>query len=427
MARRPPPAARGFARDFGIAALFAIPLIAASAGAYVYWQATTLVPDAPEPVTVALAGPSETGEAEPVAALRSVALAPAPAPTSAPATAPVRDTVVPFFEIVRAAAPAATSPVAAALAPAAPAPAAPAPAAAAPRASDAGWEARAVRPPQIRAGAWIAIVLDDLGTDPARATRAMALPGPLTLSFLSYAPDLAEQGRQGRAAGHEILLHLPMEPEGRDNPGPGALFVRMSADDIRARTANALDRLPNAVGLNNHMGSRFTRDPNALAPVLQEIAARGLLFVDSRTTGSSAGSAVAQALGVAHAVRDVFLDNEIEAGAVRKQLAELERVANRRGTAVAIGHPHDATLEALAAWIPTMNARGLQLVPVSAVVRQQRQAPASPNLAPIALREAAAQTPPSPPPTRAATTTRALPEPAAAATGEPPWKRYPTE
>jgi uncharacterized protein len=415
MARRPSPAARGFARDFGIAALVAIPLIAASVGAYIYWQAATLAPDAPEPVTVALAGVSETGDAEPAAAPRTQVRAPAPAPAA--------ETVVPFFEIVRVGAPAALSPVVAAPAPA---PAA----AAAPRASDAGWEARAVRPPQIRAGAWIAIVIDDLGVDAARAARTMALPGPLTLSFLSYAPDLAEQGRQGRAAGHEILLHLPMEPEGRDNPGPGALFVRMSADDIRARTANALDRLPTAVGLNNHMGSRFTRDPAALAPVLQEIAARGLLFLDSRTTGNSAGSAVAQSFGVAHAVRDVFLDNEIEAGAVRKQLAELERVANRRGTAVAIGHPHDATLEALAAWIPTMNSRGLQLVPVSAVVRQQRQAPASPNLAPVALAPVAARetasTMPSPSQTRAATVTRAIPEPAAA-TGEPPWKRYPTE
>jgi hypothetical protein len=181
------------------------------------------------------------------------------------------------------------------------------------------------------------------------------------------------------------------------------------------------------------LAKKHSRDANALAPVLQEIAARGLLFVDSRTTGNSAGSAVAQSQGVAHAVRDVFLDNEIDATSVRKQLAELERVANRRGTAVAIGHPHDATLEALAAWIPTMNARGLQLVPVSAVVRQQRQAPASPNLAPASLVPAslapvAGREPPSPsPPTRAATVTRAIPEPAAAIAGEPPWKRFPTE
>lgn len=398
MLRQPPSAAKGFVRDFGIAALIAIPTVAAALAFYVYREAAALVPDAPEPVTLALAGPSETGEAE------------------APASAPEARSVVPFFEIARTSAPAA--PIAAAVAPG--------PLPAVPRASDAGWEARAVRPPQIRAGAWIAIVIDDLGVDAARTARAMALPGPLTLSFLSYAPDLAEQGRQGRAAGHEVLLHLPMEPDGRDNPGPGALFVRMSAADIRARTASALDRLPNAVGLNNHMGSRFTRDAAALAPVLQEIAARGLLFVDSRTTGSSAGSAVALSQGVAHAARDVFLDNEIEAGAVRKQLAELERVANRRGTAVAIGHPHDATLDALAAWIPTMNSRGLQLVAVSAVVRQQRQAPASPNLAPVALRESASPPQSSPPsPIAPARVTRAAPEPAVA--GEPPWKRYPTE
>ena len=404
MVKPPLPARATFARDFGRAALVAVPL---AVGIGAYWAsgvAETRFDDAPLPVTVALGPSGEAVEAEAIASAppvapffdikRTQAPPPASAPASSPAPAPVRPQAAP-----------APQPLAAPVA----------------RASDAGWEARAVRPPQVRAGAWIAIVIDDLGADRARSARAAALPGPLTLSYLSYAADIAEQARAARTAGHEILLHLPMEPEGRDNPGPGALFVRMANDDIRWRTANALDALPMAVGLNNHMGSRFTRDARAMAPVLEELAARGLLFVDSRTSGGSVAGDVAASLGVAHAGRDIFLDNEIDGTAVRRQLAELERTANRRGNAIAIGHPHDATLEALAAWIPTMNSRGLQLVPVSAIVRQQRLVAATQGSAP-AQTAAAAPVParaPVPVPVLAATTQTGA--------DDAPWKRFPAQ
>jgi uncharacterized protein len=394
----------GFARDFGVAALVAIPL---AIGVGVFWVqevASDHVVETPLPITLALGPSGEAVEAEAIA--------------QAPPVAPffgIRPNTTPSPVVASIAAPVAVA--APARAPTPPIPTA--------RASDAGWEARAVRPPQVRAGAWIAIVIDDLGADRARSARAAALPGPLTLSYLSYAPDIADQARQSRAAGHEILLHLPMEPEGRDNPGPGALFVRMASDDIRARTANALDALPLAVGLNNHMGSRFTRDAQAITPVLQEIAARGLLFVDSRTSGGSVAGQVATAMGVANAGRDIFLDNEIDGTSVRKQLAELERTANRRGHAIAIGHPHEATLDALAAWIPTMNSRGLQLVPVSAIVRQQRLVATLANGSDRVETAEAAR----PVPVRAAAVapSRAEPEPSRPFVGAAPWKGFPSE
>ncbi len=396
----------GFARDFGVAALVAIPL---AIGVGVFWVkevASEHAVEAPLPITLALGPSGEAVEAEaiakapPVAPYFGIRPSAAPASVAAPVDAPV-------------AVPAPSRPLAVAA-----------------RASDAGWEARAVRPPHVRAGAWIAIVIDDLGADRARSARAAALPGPLTLSYLSYAPDIADQARQSRAAGHEIMLHLPMEPEGRDNPGAGALFVRMTSDDIRARTASALDALPLAVGLNNHMGSRFTRDAQAMAPVLQEVAARGLLFVDSRTSGSSVAGQVATSMGVANAGRDIFLDNEIDGMAVRKQLAELERTANRRGHAIAIGHPHDATLDALAAWIPTMNSRGLQLVPVSAIVRQQRLVATRANgadrvetaeaVVPVSVRPVQVRAP-------AVAPSLAEPEPLRPFVGVAPWKGFPSE
>lgn len=382
----------GLARDIGRSALLAVPLAALAAWGWVEWRA-----------------PDAAAFAAPVV----LAAAPAPAPAPIPQTPAASDPFAGFFGIKR---PASAPP---------PAPAPERPLAQA-RPADGGWEARAIPPPAVRAGAYVAIVIDDLGMDPARAARLASLPGPLTLAFLSYAPDIDGQSRAARGRGHEILLHMPMEPEGREDPGPGALRVALSDDDIRARTAAALDRLPLALGLNNHMGSRFTRDARAMRPVLEELAARGLLFLDSRTSGASVGTDLARRLGVPAAGRDVFLDNEIDARAIRAQLAELERVASRRGSAIAIGHPHEATIEALAQFVPEMLGRGMQLVGVSAIVRQRARDTAPPLQAldvpaPVGRNReiAAAQVLPA----------SALPVTAAPVWngGEVPWKRFPTE
>jgi len=215
----------------------------------------------------------------------------------------------------------------------------------------------------------IAIVIDDMGVDRKRSTRAAALPAPLTLAWLPYAHDLPAQSRAARAAGHELLLHLPMEPSGRADPGPDALLVSLGKAEIVRRAKAALDSFDGYVGVNNHMGSRFTSDHAAMALVLPEIARRGLLWLDSRTTAKSAGLSIAQELKMPYAGRDVFLDNEMTVSAVRAQLAKTEQVARTQGYAIAIGHPHDATIEALASWLPEVQKRGFVLVPVSAVVR----------------------------------------------------------
>jgi hypothetical protein len=192
------------------------------------------------------------------------------------------------------------------------------------------------------------------------------------------------------------------------------------------------------MGLNNHMGSRFTRDARAMRPVLEELAGRGLLFLDSRTSGASVGADLARRLGVPSTGRDVFLDNEIDARAIRAQLIELERVASRRGSAVAIGHPHDATIDALAQFVPEMMGRGMQLVGVSAVVRQrardgapQLQAldlppPASRNREIAAAPSAPVSAQAPAPSFQAARATPAAPSPVWSG-GEVPWKRFPTE
>ena len=217
----------------------------------------------------------------------------------------------------------------------------------------------------------IAIVIDDVGLDRTRSRRAWELPGPLTMSFLPYAKDLREQTKAARARGHELMLHLPMEPNGRNDPGPNALLVSLTDAELRQRTNAALDSFDGYVGANNHMGSRFTAFRPGMETVMRQFKNRGVMFLDSRTTAQSVGDQTAQEMGVPSIVRHVFLDDEETLEAVRRKLAEAEAVARRQGFAVAIGHPHDVTLQALAEWLPTVQGKGLALAPSSAVLRKR--------------------------------------------------------
>lgn len=248
----------------------------------------------------------------------------------------------------------------------------PPPALPAPQRSEPAWLRFAVPARPAAGRPIVAVVLDDLGLDRARTAAAIRLPGTLTLSFMTYAQDLPQQTEAARRAGHELLLHVPMEAiDRREDPGPHALYTSLSRAAILDRLRWGLDRFSGYVGINNHMGSRFTADARAMAPVMAELQARGLVFLDSRTTARSTGIELAAADGVPHAARDVFLDDDLAPAAIERQLALLERLAKRHGSAVAIGHAHDPTLAALAAWLPTLPAKGLMLEPVSAVVRYQ--------------------------------------------------------
>lgn len=224
----------------------------------------------------------------------------------------------------------------------------------------------------------VAIVIDDMGLDRRRSERAVDLPGPLTLAYLTYARDLAEQTGAARAAGHELMVHLPMEPEARiADPGPNALEVGLADEELDRRIAWGLSRFHGFVGVNNHMGSRFTADAAGMERVMAALQRHGLLWLDSRTTPNTAGPRAARAAGVPFAERAVFLDNETGQVELWARLAELSALAHRKGYAVAIKHPYDATLRALADWLPTMAEQGLALVPVSAIVRHRLEAGAT--------------------------------------------------
>ena len=234
------------------------------------------------------------------------------------------------------------------------------------------WLANAVEPGQGGQGPMIAIVIDDAGVVQTRTKRASELPAPITIAFIPYSDNLERQARYARSRGHELLLHIPMEPGGGDSdPGYNALLTTLGQDEIMRRFRWALDRFDGYVGVNNHMGSKFMARGDLVRPVLEEINARGLLFLDSRTDHKTVGTRLARDMGMPNATRNVFLDNDLDATKIEAQLAELERVARRRGSAIAIGHPHDVTVEVLAKWIPEARRKGFELVPVSTIVKKE--------------------------------------------------------
>ena len=243
------------------------------------------------------------------------------------------------------------------------------------------WRRNAVAIPDGPGGPVIAVVLDDLGLNRPNAQRAIALPGPLTLAFMTYAERLPALAAAARAAGHELLVHVPMAPQDPlTNPGPNVLRADLGPEELARRVAWGLTRFDGYVGINNHMGSGFTTSVPGMAQVMMELKARGLLYLDSLTSPGTVGAALAERLGVPYAKRDIFIDDPLNRAAIRRQLVRLERLATRTGRAVGIAHPHDVTLEELARWLPEVQARGFRLVPISAVVREGAGLAASPRL-----------------------------------------------
>jgi len=237
---------------------------------------------------------------------------------------------------------------------------------------DATWARNAIAFQDDRSRPLIVIVIDDMGLDRPRSRRVLDLPAPLTVSYLPYARDLQEQAQAARGRGHELMLHLPMEPMSSGvDPGPNALLTTLAEDAIRRRTVAALESFSGYVAVNNHMGSRFTTWRPGVETALKQMQARGLAWLDSRTHAQSVGGLVAEELGMPHVDRHVFLDDVDSSDNVRQQLAETERVARRQGVAIAIGHPHDATIKELAEWLPGLRAKGFIQGPVSVAIKRR--------------------------------------------------------
>jgi polysaccharide deacetylase 2 family uncharacterized protein YibQ len=226
------------------------------------------------------------------------------------------------------------------------------------------------RPPRPSEKHVIAIVIDDVGVDAKQSARTIRnLPPEVTLAFLPYARHVRAQVETAKSLGHEIIVHLPMEPESaRADPGPHFLGTDLSLGEIRRRTRINLAAFGGYVGVNNHMGSRFTTDRARLAVVMDELRDRGgVMFLDSKTNPKSVAEDVAREYGLRTAGRDVFIDHVETPQAVWAALLKAEKIALKTGSAIAIGHPKAVTLDALESWIPSLNAKGIRLVTLTRV------------------------------------------------------------
>lgn len=218
----------------------------------------------------------------------------------------------------------------------------------------------------------IAIVMDDLGREVKTARELLALEIPVTFSILPGTPKAAEVANMAHRARREVLVHIPMEPQGYPaiDPGADALFLAHSAEELRSRLRAFWRSVPHAVGGNNHMGSRFTEDAESMTGVLGFMRENALFFVDSRTSGRSVAHRLARESGVASVSRDVFLDNKQDVEAIRRQIRKLKRIARSRGQAVGICHPYPETLEALRLETASLDGETVEVVPVSRLLDQ---------------------------------------------------------
>lgn len=230
-------------------------------------------------------------------------------------------------------------------------------------------DSSATRPPVI------ALIIDDLGTQVTKGRRAINLPGPVAMSFLPGGEHTAELAKLAHDNKKEVMLHLPMQAIGQhDHRHSGELMADMQQPEFLDILSRNIAAIPHVAGINNHRGSLLTSTSSNMAWLMQALHAHGeLFFIDSRTTAETVAADMAQAYGIPSASRNVFLDNEPTPDAIRKQFRELVNRARRDGSALAIGHPHPATLKVLREELPRLAEQGLQLVPVAQLISRQKE------------------------------------------------------
>lgn len=221
-----------------------------------------------------------------------------------------------------------------------------------------------VHPLRPRGNPRMAIIIDDIGYRRKEAEGLIALDASLTFAVLPDGPYSKRLAALASRQGREVMLHLPLEPDKElDTVLPEeVLSADLPPALLRARVRDALVKVPQAVGMNNHMGSAFTRDRDAMRVVLTEIAERDMYFIDSRTTADTVGLSVARELGLPSSERDVFLDDDQSYEATVAAIDEGRKEALERGRAILIGHPYPTTLQALRDTVPRLQAEGIEIV-----------------------------------------------------------------
>ena len=220
----------------------------------------------------------------------------------------------------------------------------------------------------------ISIIIDDMGKRLENGRRVLALPGPVACSFLPGERYTEQLARRANSIGREVLLHLPMESVDGRRLDAGAVTLDMTEGQFVSTVEADLRSVPYAIGINNHMGSLLTRHPGHMLWLMRVMQRQApMIFVDSRTTVATVARRVALENGVPNTERNVFLDNELGADAIAFQFERLLGLAEKQGTALAIGHPHPQTLALLEQRIPQLRERGIQLLPVRDLIDIQQQ------------------------------------------------------
>lgn len=217
-----------------------------------------------------------------------------------------------------------------------------------------------------------AIIIDDVGYVQTAATELLKIPAPLTWAILPKTPFAQTDLNAARACGFEIILHLPLEPlDSSVDPGPGLIRKEWDAGRIRKQLAEDLASVPGAVGINNHMGSAGTKDDRLMRVLMSVFHRRNLFFVDSMTVADSVAEKYARRYRVPFAKRQVFIDNQANLESQKTALRNLLQIALTEGSAVGIAHARPGTAAAIREMLPEFDAAGVELVPVSELVRTE--------------------------------------------------------
>ena len=220
----------------------------------------------------------------------------------------------------------------------------------------------------------IAILVTDVGLNSKSSNAAIdKLPGQVDMAFSPYGRNLQTWMDKARAKGHEGFLMIPTEPLNYpdNDPGPHTLIADLSERDNLLRLDWALSQVAGYVGVVNHMGSKFTASEEALTPILNDLNNRGLMLVDSRSTRFSMAARIARRLGMPRAMNDRYIDNVITTDEIQRQLGELEKTAKTFGAALGLARAIPLTINEIAAWAETLEQKGFQLVPITAIANRQ--------------------------------------------------------
>jgi len=219
----------------------------------------------------------------------------------------------------------------------------------------------------------IAIVIDDLGNDMEGTEEILALDAPLTVAVMPFLPSSQRDAEQAHAAGHEVILHLPMEPNRglKRWLGPGAITADLTDEQVRKRVEEAIAQVPHAIGINNHMGSKITANERIMRVILQVCKEHNLFYLDSKTTDKSVVPKLAKELGVPFVENGLFLDDQYTASHVHKQMQKVYQLIKFNDTTIIIGHvgmPGKYTSAELARHIPKLQQQ-CEIVHLSELVR----------------------------------------------------------